>query len=189
MVVRRGFSISWYIGYLPMHKCTQCSKSASLHITEILDGNVQEIHLCESCAQNYLATPEPKSVISDEEADGFLEKIAEFSSDDDLDDAESPTCPNCGISFKEFRSQGRLGCPHDYIAFEQELLPLLENIHSETQHTGKYPQRTPAASQKQYELIKLRNQLRAAVDEEAYELAADLRDTIRDIEEKPVEDE
>ena len=170
-----------------MHKCTQCSKAATLHITEILDGNVQEIHLCESCSQNYLAPSEP--VISNEEAEGFLEKIAEFSTDDIDDDLDATVCPNCGIRFKEFRGKGRLGCPHDYVVFEEELLPLLENIHGETQHTGKYPQRAPAASQKQYELIQLRNKLRVAVDEEAYEIAAEFRDAIKALEVKSLEDD
>ncbi len=170
-----------------MHKCTQCSKAATLHITEILDGNIQEIHLCESCSQNYLAAPEP--VISDEEAEGFLEKIAEFTSDDSVDDPNAKVCPNCGIKFKEFRGQGRLGCPHDYVVFEEELLPLLENIHGEVQHTGKYPQRAPAASQKQYELIQLRNKLRIAVDEEAYEIAAEFRDAIKELEQQSLDND
>ncbi len=171
-----------------MRKCTQCSKAATLHITEIVDGDVQEIHLCEACAQNYLAAPEP--VISNEEAEGFLEKIAEFSSEEDEAIELNPlVCPNCGILFKEFRKQGRLGCPHDYVVFEEELLPLLENIHGETQHTGKYPQRAPAASQQQYELIKLRNKLRLAVEEEAYEFAATLRDEIKEFEKKRLKED
>jgi protein arginine kinase activator len=91
-------------------------------------------------------------------------------------------CPNCGISFREFRSQGRLGCPHDYIAFEKELMPLLENIHGATQHVGKYPKRAPNSSQQQFKLIKLRNELRSAVDDEDYERAARLRDEIQALE-------
>jgi protein arginine kinase activator len=91
-------------------------------------------------------------------------------------------CPNCGITFREFRSQGRLGCPHDYIAFAKELKPLLENIHNETQHTGKFPKRAPHASQLQYKLIKLRSELRSAIDEEEYETAARIRDEIQSLE-------
>ena len=48
-------------------------------------------------------------------------------------------CPVCGITFYEFRNQGRLGCPHDYVFFEKELDPLIMNIHGETTHTGKRP--------------------------------------------------
>ena len=35
------------------------------------------------------------------------------------------SCPVCGITFLEFRKQGRLGCPHDYVCFAEELEPLL----------------------------------------------------------------
>lgn len=170
-----------------MRKCTQCSKPARLHITEIRDGNVLELHLCDSCAQDYLNPPEQS--VGEEDAEGFLEKLAEFTSDEQLDEMNQIVCPNCGISFKEFRGQGRLGCPHDYIAFEAELLPLLESIHGELQHTGKYPEHAPGSSQKQYELIKLRNQLRAAVEQENYEKAADFRDQIQSLEDKMLPDD
>jgi protein arginine kinase activator len=61
-------------------------------------------------------------------------------------------------------------------------LPLLENIHGDTHHCGKFPKRVPDDSQKRYQLIKLRNDLRLAVAEESYEEAARLRDQIQDME-------
>ena len=156
-------------------KCGRCSKPAVLHITELRQGEVQALHLCESCAKEYLSHSQtPKldpATLSD---DG-----AESSS---LDELDQKLCPNCGIAFKEFRAQGRLGCPHDYVVFEDELLPLLENIHGETTHVGKIPKRSPQASQVQFQLIKLRNELRLAVEEERYEDAARIRDSIRQIE-------
>ena len=100
-----------------------------------------------------------------------------------LEDLDQKVCPNCGIAFKEFRAQGRLGCPHDYVVFEKDLLPLLENIHGETAHVGKIPKRSPQASQMQFQLMKLRNELRLCVEEERYEDAARIRDSIRQIEE------
>ena len=72
-------------------------------------------------------------------------------------------CPHCGIKFVEFRNSGRLGCPHDYQEFREELLPLLENIHGETRHCGKTPRRLPQNKQTQSELIQLRKQLQQAV--------------------------
>ena len=160
-----------------MKKCRRCSKPATLHITEIRDNVVHELHLGETCAQDYLSsptTPEPE-----EESESIPFK---FESPESLDELDHLTCPNCGITFREFRSQGRLGCPHDYIAFQAELLPLLENIHGETQHCGKFPKRAPHASQRQFQLIKLRKELGAAVDEEDYEVAAQLRDEIKSLE-------
>ncbi|MCH7688646.1 MAG: UvrB/UvrC motif-containing protein [Planctomycetes bacterium] len=163
-----------------MKKCSRCSKPSTLHITELRDGTVQEMHLCESCAQQYLSGADSDD--AGEEVSSFAEKLAEIVSDEDLDELNQLTCPNCGISFREFRSQGRLGCPHDYIAFKSELMPLLENIHGETQHTGKFPKRAPDDSRQQYRLIKLRQELRTAVEEEAYEDAARLRDEIQTLD-------
>ena len=92
-------------------------------------------------------------------------------------------CEICGIKFVDFRNTGRLGCPHDYQEFRDELAPLLENIHGETRHCGKSPRRMPESKQAQSELVQLRKQLLQAINKEAYEEAARLRDRIRQIEE------
>jgi protein arginine kinase activator len=139
----------------------------------------EELHLCESCAQQYIANG---NEAESDEQEGFAVKLPDVSGEADLEELDQLVCPNCGITFREFRSQGRLGCPQEYIAFARELMPLLENIHGETQHTGKIPKRAPDASQRQYRLIKMRNQLRTAVEEEQYEEAARLRDEIQKLE-------
>ena len=82
----------------------------------------------------------------------------------------------------DFRNSGRLGCPHDYQAFQAELLPLLESIHSSTRHAGKTPRR-PSQKVRSQELTRLRKDLQKAVTSEAYEEAAQLRDRIRQLEE------
>jgi protein arginine kinase activator len=159
-----------------MKKCGRCSKPAVLHITEIRHGEVQALHLCESCAKEYLTHSEAGGSSAPAASGKSVEGSAA------QDEADQRACPNCGITFKEFRSQGRLGCPHDYAAFQDELLPLLENIHGETQHVGKVPKRAPRASQHQYRLIRLRNELRTAINDEMYERAARLRDEIQSLE-------
>jgi protein arginine kinase activator len=64
------------------------------------------------------------------------------------------------------------------------LLPLLENIHGDPpRHTGKVPRRLPQNKQMQSELVQLRKQLLQAVNKEAYEEAARIRDSIRKLEE------
>lgn len=167
-----------------MKKCTRCSNPATLHITELQEGEVEELHLCETCAKQYLSGASSVDFEPTDEVGALAEKLAEIATEEELDEFNQLTCPNCGISFREFRSQGRLGCPHDYIAFENELLPLLENIHGETQHTGKCPKRAPDDSQQQYRLIKLRKDLGSAVNDEKYEEAARIRDEIQSMEEE-----
>ena len=99
---------------------------------------------------------------------------------EELSRLDKRACPVCGITFYEFRSQGRLGCPHDYECFADELEPLMVNIHGETDHKGKRPKRRCNASST--EMIKLRRQMKEAVENEQYELASELRDKLKQME-------
>lgn len=158
-------------------KCQKCTKAATLHITEVVtDDQFEELHLCEECANKYLYEPQQKGGV----------KAGESGTPEEGDEGTAGnqrSCPICGIKFVEFRNTGRLGCPHDYQEFRDELVPLLENIHGETRHCGKTPRRLPQNKQTQSELIQLRKQLHQAVTKEAYEEAARLRDQIRSLEE------
>jgi protein arginine kinase activator len=100
---------------------------------------------------------------------------------DELARLDQRACPVCGITFLQFRKQGRLGCPHDYVFFEKELEPLLLNIHDQTQHIGKSPKRCPRGADQQTQLIRLRREMKEAVAAEQYEKASELRDQIRAI--------
>jgi protein arginine kinase activator len=159
-------------------KCQRCAKAATLHITEVVsEEQFEELHLCEECANKYLYEPQQKGAGQKTGSAGQAEESDEASA---LNQRE---CPLCGIKFVEFRNSGRLGCPHDYQEFREELAPLLENIHGETRHCGKTPRRMPQNRETQSELIQLRKQLQQAVSKEAYEEAARLRDRIRRLEE------
>lgn len=159
-------------------KCQKCPKQATLHITEVVnDDHYEELHLCEECAQKYIHEPQQGTG----SAKGVEAEAVEDS--DETTALNQRECPVCGLKFVEFRNSGRLGCPHDYQEFHDELTPLLENIHGETKHSGKTPRRLPQNKQTQSELIQLRKQLQQAVNREAYEDAARLRDKIRNLEE------
>jgi protein arginine kinase activator len=160
-------------------KCQRCHNAATLHITEVLgEEQFEELHLCEQCAQKYLYESQPKA--GGGKGSAGAEPAAEGEEAGFLSQQE---CPLCGIKFVEFRNSGRLGCPHDYQVFREELTPLLESIHGETRHCGKAPRRLPQNKQTQSELIQLRNRLKQAVNKEDYEEAARLRDRIRQLEE------
>ena len=159
-----------------MKKCRRCTKTATLHITEIREGKAVAVHLCETCAREYLekSAETPEEVLQD-----LAAKFGELISAT----VESVSaCPECGITFNEFRESGRFGCAHDYSEFLEELVPLLENIHEDTKHTGKRPRHALMGTQDQARLVHLRNSLRAAVEAEDYESAAILRDQIAAIE-------
>lgn len=161
-----------------MKKCRRCSKPATLHITEIHDAQAVAIHLCDTCAREYLDSDEAEAAANPaaELAAKIDELVAE--GDDDI----NVECSNCGLSFSGFREQGRLGCPTCYDEFRADLMPLLENIHEESDHRGKRPRHNPELSAEQAELIQLRAEQKEAIAQEDYETAAQLRDRIAEIE-------
>jgi protein arginine kinase activator len=160
-----------------MLKCHKCSKPATYHITEVIsEDHYEELHLCEECYHKFFYEPQQQGMTGNK-GGGAVEEGDEATL---LNQRE---CPMCGVKFVEFRNSGRLGCPHDYQEFREELTPLLENIHGETRHCGKSPRRLPQNKQTQSELLQLRKQLQQAVTREAYEEAARLRDRIRTLEE------
>ncbi len=166
-------------------KCQKCDKTATFHITELVKGaKAQEVHLCEDHAREYLAGSDNESTEAAEANAGseLGQQLAVGQTAEELARLDQQACPVCGITFYEFRNQGRLGCPHDYVAFEKELEPLLLNVHGETSHVGKRPQHGEQGTDSQTDLIRLRRELKEAVTAEAYERAGKLRDEIRRLE-------
>lgn len=162
-----------------MKKCRQCANQATLHITEVMEGDASEVHLCEKCARDYL--DESESHESDSVAADLAAKLEELhaASNEDL---SSLTCSGCGTTMSEFREVGRLGCPSCYDEFRDELKPLLESIHEELIHTGKIPSRTTPSLDDQSRVLQLRSRQREAILQEDYEAAATLRDEITELE-------
>ncbi|MEQ8846194.1 UvrB/UvrC motif-containing protein [Botrimarina sp.] len=164
-------------------KCQKCEKPATFHITDLVDGEPKEVHLCELCAKEFLSpiADEADSVVP-EMAGLLAQQLTIGQTAEQLAELDQRVCPVCGISFLEFRKQGRLGCPHDYVHFAKELEPLLVNIHGETQHVGKTPRHGGEGAEQQTQLIRLRREMKEAVAGEDYERASVLRDEIRGIE-------
>jgi protein arginine kinase activator len=166
-----------------MLKCQKCDRQATFHITDLVDGKPKELHLCEDCAQRFLTPSEEDAVDVMPAMAGLLaQHLAVGETADQLARLDQRACPVCSITFLEFRKQGRLGCPHDYDFFKEELEPLLLNIHDQTHHIGKVPKRCPQGADQQTQLIRLRREMKEAITSERYERASELRDEIRGIE-------
>ncbi len=167
-------------------KCQRCDKPATFHITELTGGKPKEVHLCEEHAREYLSQsgsePSSASSMAAVLAQQMAQQMAVGQTAEELAQLDKQACPVCGMTFYEFRSHGRLGCPNDYAAFETHLEPLILNIHGETAHTGKRPSGSAVGSAQRTQLIRLRREMHEAVEREKYERASELRDEIRRIE-------
>jgi protein arginine kinase activator len=160
-------------------QCQSCGlRPATVHVTRIVQGQVEQAHLCAQCAQesgeiNILANP----------AALLQSLLANFAGQGQAFQTETEMrCPSCGFLFNDFRETGLLGCPSCYAHFRSELEPMLRRLHGTTEHRGKLPHRRGGAFERDRHLQAMRRELQQAVGREEYEQAARLRDEIKQLE-------
>lgn len=176
--------------------CQVCTKRpATSHLTELdpASGERKELHICATCvAQLELSlssNPPPiaevlakKSALDDDTP--TIKTAKNKATEPDLE-ANSATCPSCGLSFAEFAAHNRFGCAQCYTAFAIQVEPLLSRYHGAAIHTGRVP--AAAARSPEDDLVARRMRidiaLREAVTAEDYKKAATLRDELRRLDE------
>ncbi|GAG09219.1 unnamed protein product, partial [marine sediment metagenome] len=159
--------------------CQHCKKqTATVHLTDLVKGEKRERHLCEECAAQEGITVKHHVSINDV-LNSFL------MSQSVVQELSKLKCPHCGMSFVEFRSQGLLGCANDYDVFGQALESVIERAHDgHTRHIGKSPGESAQLDPIQQERLKIRRELREAVEAENYERAVELRDRLEELKSK-----
>ena len=151
--------------------CQRCKKhKATVHLTDLINNENQD--LCEQCAVEAGITFKQHVPIKELLTDFVMSQAG-------AQEAADLTCDDCGTTFAEFRNQGLLGCPNDYLAFEEALGPLIARVqHEGRHHVGKVPSSADKGVKRQHELMRLRRELSNAVEREDYEGAARLRDQL-----------
>ena len=160
-------------------KCEKCQKAkATIHLTEIVEDQKHEAHLCEECARQSGVGIKLTFSVQD-----ILGNLVEGKSEREAKTpASDVSCPRCGMTFSEFRSKARMGCADDYDVFQNGVLPLIEKVHGATRHVGKVPKTVGERVQRENELVRLKRELDQLVRSEQFEEAARVRDRIREIE-------
>ncbi len=162
--------------------CDICGKNpATVHLTEIIDDQMNELHLCEECARQKSVQMESQFGLSD-----LLAGMAEFEKPATEDrEAAATKCPDCGLAYRDFKKIGRLGCGECYTTFKKYLGPLLKRIHGSSRHQGKTPVKAAKGLKEEINMIQdLRAKLQKAIEAEEFEEAARLRDQIKAVQEK-----
>lgn len=169
--------------------CDNCGeRDAVVHLTQIVENAVTQLHLCERCAAEKgieTTVAMPKHPLGD-----FLHAVqqqqavgAGTGGAPAAAAAESARCSFCQMTLKDFRGTGRLGCAHCYASFEPALRDLLRRVHGSAKHMGRrYEAPRPEVQVTKSSLTELRERLTRAVENEQFELAASLRDQIRELE-------
>ena len=163
-------------------KCQVCNKKkATVHLTEIVDGQMTEMHICEDCAREKSTQMEQQFGLAD-----LLAGLTDFNKNVKGPQPEVIKCSSCGMSYNDFKKYGRLGCSECYSSFETQLAGLLKKIHGSTRHLGKSPvcAHPTVSPEKPLTVDDLRQQLQSSILEEDYERAAEIRDKIRELENK-----
>ena len=164
-------------------QCEGCKKAqATVTVTEVVANVKREIHLCEECARERGGVL--KAAGGGAGIPGFVMKALEALTGGSRD-TTTARCSGCDITIQDFRKSGKLGCRLCFSTFEREISNLLNRIHGTTGHRGKTPARASDRRASAGAIELLRRQLLEAVDAEAYERAAALRDRLRRLEGAP----
>ena len=163
-------------------KCECCHEAeATIHLTQVIDGNVKKLNLCQACAlKNGIDLNSPISITDVLLGLGAQSESGKNSSilpDFDL------CCTHCQLTRTEFKKNARLGCPECYNAFMGELNSLMQAMHHSRQHVGKIPARQGNEARISTQIAALQKDLEVAITKEEYEMAANLRDRIRSLKE------
>ncbi|HOW88461.1 MAG TPA: UvrB/UvrC motif-containing protein [Candidatus Omnitrophota bacterium] len=161
--------------------CNICgTKEATIHLTEIVNGKMAEVHICESCAEE--KGTEFKTYFN------FGDLLAGAADAEGVSGGTGKkitlVCKDCGMNYEDFAKNGRLGCAGCYAAFQKPLAALIKQVQRSNYHVGKKPSRIPKGTRNIHDLRQLQEQLRKSIQTEAFEEAARLRDEIKQAEEK-----
>ena len=180
--------------------CERCRiREASIKYTEIINGVKNEHNLCSQCAREMDFTG--YSAIFDGEFP--LGKLLSglLGIDDEEDQQEDKmaqvVCPTCGTSYEEFVGNSRFGCMDCYSVFDLLMSDNIKKLQGGDAHVGKQPryqkihpvsqvlgeeEEKPEKVSAKEQIEILRARLASAVSNEEYELAAQYRDQIKELE-------
>jgi len=148
--------------------CDNCKqKPASIYFKDVSGGQIKELHLCEECARK-------KGLLIDKKLSPveILQKMLKNTSHED----EKVICPVCYLTLAEFKKIGRFGCSNCLLVFEPYIKTLIKEVQESEKHIGK---RAKSSGRRAIEVFKLREELRRALEKEAYEDAAQIRDKLK----------
>lgn len=178
--------------------CEKCHKrEAKVYYTEIIHGEKKEQYLCEECAAQCTSFQMDHtgidsglgSLLSSILSNYYGEKVKEPEKKQ-----QSAACPSCGMTYEEILKEGKLGCADCYRSFREIIERTLRQIQGADTHIGKTPYREDRQEnelpeerlEKKEETVderieKMTLSLHQAVEQEEFEMAAKLRDEIREL--------
>tara|TARA_Y100000588_G_scaffold5589_1_gene6730 strand:+ start:2029 stop:2541 length:513 start_codon:yes stop_codon:yes gene_type:complete len=157
--------------------CDICSKLATVHLTQIVNGKIHKIDLCETCAK--------EKGVTDPNGFSLADLLASGVENEELEAVHKDlVCENCGFTSEDYKKLGRLGCPRCYENLAPMIAPMLGHMHKGVSHLGKNPENTLIREASRQKENDIKTQLQLAIEEERYEDAAKLRDQLIRLDEE-----
>lgn len=158
--------------------CEICGEEEGrIKYTKVINGEKVEFYICEKCAKKK----------------GFIEFMnnseGKTSKKKGKKSAPPEKCSFCGTKLVGIEKEGKLGCPRCYTTFKPYIKDILKKLHGDAKHRGKKPVIDKKILYLKREIREIKNALDDAVKKEKYELAASLRDRIKNLSIKIQEDE
>jgi protein arginine kinase activator len=154
-------------------KCDVCESEATVFLTQIINGQMTTVNLCDSCSK--------AKGVTDETGFGLAEA---FLSQTPAPIHAETSCATCGFTAAQLKKIGRMGCPECYTTFREGLDGLLKSMHKGTRHVGKIPHQIVTHNALVGNIGHLREELANAVRDERYEDAARLKTEIDELQAK-----
>ena len=166
--------------------CERCKKNeATVFYEENINGTSRSYSLCSECAAELKKSGELSGFFSFGGVNSLHDQL--FGGLFGLNQAPAKvrkTCPLCASAFSDLQKNGKAGCPECYKTFGEELRSSIRSIHGNVKHIGRSPAKFRKSREKENELKELKKQLKEAISNENFELAAELRDKVRALEGK-----
>lgn len=164
--------------------CQDCKKNEStVHLTQVVNNKKVVLNLCKDCAEKrgfhspFENVPFPLA----EFVTGMMGISGSGTKSKKTKALASRKCPSCGMTFETLGKTGRFGCGKCYVTFGSELNDLLRKIHGSNEHRGKIPSGASESSKPLREDMRLREELKRAIEQEDFETAAVIRDKIKEL--------
>lgn len=167
-------------------KCERCGKNeANVHITKIVNGIKQDMDICDKCVVesgelNFSGTMVmPVDLTFQNVLSGIMDYINQPIQSTLK---EEYVCPTCGTTYDDFKNSGLLGCSECYKYFTLSIIPVIKRVQGNLENIGKVPKRSGKGLIEKKKLQHLKEELQRFIEVEEYERAAEIRDSIREIQ-------
>ena len=165
-------------------KCDFCDQKATVFLTQLVEGQMKKVCLCDGCAKERGVTDPTGFSLGDLLLGGLpggpgMVPVGNFTGAS----GNGKPCVTCGFTLDDLKRVRRFGCSDCYGTFRDEVSQMVRGMHKGTSHIGKVPEGLMAVQFRNQRVEELRARLDQAVASESYEEAAGIRDEIRNLAE------